>query len=247
MATTKHVYFYGAGKAEAKGKELSKDFLGGKGIGLMEMTSIGLPVPAGFTVSIPTCAEYYALGKKFPKGLDKEVAEAVKKLEKTTGKKLGDANDPLLVSVRSGAARSMPGMLETILNLGLNDISVEGLAKKTGNARFAYDSYRRFIQMYSTTAMGLSKEPMEEMLSHMKKSLGLKNDTELSADNLKKLCADFKDFYKSKKGQTFPQDPMEQLWGAIDAVFDSWEADKSVTYRRVEKITDLKGDRKSVV
>jgi pyruvate,orthophosphate dikinase len=244
---TKHVYSYGAGKAEAKGKELSKEFLGGKGIGLMEMTSIGLPVPAGFTVSIPTCAEYYALGKKMPKGLDKEVAEAVKKLEKVTGKKLGDDKDPLLVSVRSGAARSMPGMLETILNLGLNDVSVEGLAAKTGNPRFAYDSYRRFIQMFSTTAMGLSKEHMEDMLHKMKHDAGVKLDTELTADQLKTLCQQFKAFYAEKKGSPFPQDPMEQLWGAIAAVFGSWEAEKSVTYRRVEKITDLIGTAVNVV
>jgi pyruvate,orthophosphate dikinase len=141
----------------------------------------------------------------------------------------------------------MPGMLETILNLGLNDKSVEGLAAKTGNPRFAYDSYRRFIQMYSTTAMGLSKEPMEEMLSDMKRKLGVKNDTDLKADDLKKLCEEFKEFYRVKKGQIFPQDPVEQLWGAIDAVFDSWEADKSITYRRVEKITDLKGTAVNVV
>ena len=243
----KHVYSYGAGKAEATAKELTKDILGGKGVGLMEMTSIGLPVPAGFTVSIPTCAEYYALGKKMPKGLDKEVLDAVKKLEKVTGKKLGDAKDPLLVSVRSGAARSMPGMLETILNLGLNDVSVEGLAKVTGNARFAYDSYRRFIQMYSTTAMGLSKEPMEEMLHKMKHDLHVKNDTEIPAEKLKELCAKFKAFYAQKKGAPFPQDPTEQLWGAIAAVFGSWEAEKSVTYRRVEKITDLTGTAVNIV
>jgi pyruvate,orthophosphate dikinase len=245
MAKAKFVYQFGGGVAETG--VTSKDILGGKGAGLMEMTKIGLPVPAGFTIGIPACEEYYKARRKLPKAIVGEIKVAVVKLEKATGKKLGDSKDPLLVSVRSGAARSMPGMLETILNLGLNDKSVEGLAAKTGNPRFAYDSYRRFIQMYSTTAMGLSKEPMEEMLSHMKKSLGLKNDTELSADNLKKLCADFKDFYKSKKGQTFPQDPMDQLWGAIDAVFDSWEADKSVTYRRVEKITDLKGTAVNVV
>jgi pyruvate, orthophosphate dikinase len=245
MAKAKFVYQFGGGVAETS--VTSKDILGGKGSGLMEMTKIGLPVPAGFTIGIPACEEYYKSKRKLPKAIVDEIKTAVVKLEKTAGKKLGDPKDPLLVSVRSGAARSMPGMLETILNLGLNDKSVEGLAAKTANPRFAYDSYRRFIQMYSTTAMGLSKEPMEEMLTHMKKSLGLKNDTELSADNLKKLCADFKDFYKSKKGQTFPQDPMEQLWGAIDAVFDSWEADKSVTYRRVEKITDLKGTAVNVV
>ncbi|MGA2498209.1 MAG: putative PEP-binding protein [Tepidisphaeraceae bacterium] len=243
----KRVFFFGGGKAEATGDNLTKNVLGGKGIGLMEMTTIGLPVPGGFTITIPTCEAYYKLGRKLPAGLDKEVKEAVAKLEKTTGKKLGDPNDPLLVSVRSGAARSMPGMLETILNLGLNDVSVEGLAKKTGNARFAYDAYRRFIQMYSSTAMGLSKEPMEEMLHALKHKLGVKTDPEIPAEGLKELCAEFKEFYKSKKGEEFPQDPMTQLWGAIMAVFNSWEADKSVTYRRVEKITDLKGTAVNVV
>src|SRR5512146_2743716 len=180
----KRVYFFGAGKAEAKGEALSKSVLGGKGIGLMEMTSIGLPVPAGFTITIQTCEEYYKLGRKIPKGVEQEVREALAKLEKATGKKLGDANDPLLVSVRSGAARSMPGMLETILNLGLNDQTVEALAAKTGNPRFAYDAYRRFIQMYSTTAMGLSKQPLEEMLHHMKAKLGVKTDPEIPAAGL---------------------------------------------------------------
>ncbi len=244
---TNHVFSYGAGKAEAKGSDLSKNVLGGKGIGLMEMTSIGIPVPAGFTITIQTCEEYYRLGRKLPKTLEKEVIEAVKKLEKNTGRKLGDPNDPLLVSVRSGAARSMPGMLETILNLGLNDVSVEGLAKKTGNPRFAYDSYRRFIQMFSTTAMGLSKEPMENMLHEMKHKLGVKTDPEIPADKLKELCAQFKDFYKKNKGDDFPQDPYKQLWGAVMAVFNSWEAEKAVTYRRVEKITDLKGTAVNVV
>ncbi len=245
MAKTKYVFAFGGGTAEGAG--MSKDILGGKGSGLMDMTSIGLPVPAGFTVGIPACEEYYKAGRKLPKSIVDEVKAAVVKLEKTVGKKLGDNKDPLLVSVRSGAARSMPGMLETILNLGLNDMSVEGLAIKTNNARFAYDSYRRFIQMYSTTAMGLSKEPMEEMLSEMKKKIGVKSDTDLSAENLKELCEAFKAFYKANKGDDFPQDPMEQLWGAIDAVFNSWEAEKSVTYRRVEKITDLKGTAVNVV
>lgn len=243
----KHVFFYGAGKAEAKGEDLTKNVLGGKGIGLMEMTSIGIPVPAGFTLTIQTCEEYYKLGRKLPAGLDKEVRDAVFKLEKATGKKLGDSNDPLLVSVRSGAARSMPGMLETILNLGLNDKSVEGLAKKTGNARFAYDAYRRFIQMFSSTAMGLSKQPMEDMLHEMKHSIGVKTDPEIPAEKLKELCEQFKAFYKKNKGEEFPQDPWKQLWGAIMAVFNSWEAEKAVTYRRVEKITDLKGTAVNVV
>lgn len=243
----KHVFSYGAGKAEAKGEQLSKSVLGGKGVGLMEMTSIGISVPAGFTVSIQTCEEYYKLGKKLPKGLEAEVRDAVNKLEKVTKKKLGDSNDPLLISVRSGAARSMPGMLETILNLGLNDKSVEGLAKKTNNSRFAYDSYRRFIQMYSATAMGLSKQPMEDMLHEMKHQLGVKNDTDLTAENLKDLCNQFKAFYKLNQGSDFPQDPWKQLWGAIMAVFNSWEAEKAQTYRRVEKITDLKGTAVNVV
>jgi pyruvate,orthophosphate dikinase len=243
----RRVFFFGGGKAEAKGKDLTKNVLGGKGVGLMEMTSIGLPVPGGFTISIPTCEEYYKLGRKFPKGLEKEVKDALAKLEKVTGKKLGDSNDPLLVSVRSGAARSMPGMLETILNLGLNDKSVEGLAAKTGNPRFAYDSYRRFIQMFSTTAMGLSKEPMEEMLHALKHKIGVKTDPEIPAASLKELCNQFKAFYKEKKGGEFPQDPMAQLWGAVKAVFGSWEAEKSVTYRRVEKITDLNGTAVNIV
>ncbi len=243
----KFVYSYGAGKAEAKGDELTKNVLGGKGIGLMEMTSIGIPVPAGFTVTIQTCEEYYKIGRKLPKGLEKEVRDAVLKLEKVTGKKLGDPNDPLLVSVRSGAARSMPGMLETILNLGLNDKSVEGLAKITGNPRFAYDAYRRFIQMFSATAMGLSKQPMEDMLHEMKHQLGVKTDPEIPAEKLKELCDQFKAFYKMNKKEEFPQDPWKQLWGAIMAVFNSWEAEKAITYRRVEKITDLKGTAVNVV
>src|SRR5476649_349579 len=243
----KHVFSYGAGKAEAKGPDLTKNVLGGKGIGLMEMTSIGINVPAGFTVSIQTCAEYYKLGRKLPSGLEAELRDALKKLEKVTGKKLGDANDPLLISVRSGAARSMPGMLETILNLGLNDKSVEGLAKKTGNARFAYDSYRRFIQMYSSTAMGLSKQPMEDMLHQIKHEIGVKNDPEIPAEKLKELCDQFKAFYKMNKGADFPQDPWKQLMGAVMAVFSSWEAEKAQTYRRVEKITDLEGTAVNVV
>ncbi|MGI5863273.1 MAG: PEP/pyruvate-binding domain-containing protein, partial [Myxococcales bacterium] len=241
----KFVYFFGNGKAEGRGD--MKEVLGGKGAGLAEMTSIGLPVPAGFTISVPACEQYYANGRKMPKGLDVEVRANIKKLEKVTGKKFGDPKDPLLVSVRSGAARSMPGMMETILNLGLNDVSVEGLAACTNNPRFAYDAYRRFIQMYSTTAMGLSKEPMEEMLQHMKERLGVKNDTDVPAEAWKELCEEFKKFYREKTGKPFPQDTFEQLWGAIAAVFNSWEAEKAVTYRRVEKITDLKGTGVNVV
>ena len=241
----KRVFFFGAGKAEgmtaAKTEAERKLILGGKGAGLADMTAAGLPVPPGFTISIPCCEEYYHLGRKLSEATKKQVIESLAKVEAAMGKKLGDPNDPLLVSVRSGAARSMPGMMETILNLGLNDQSVEGLAAKTNNARFAYDSYRRFIQMYSTTAMGLSKEPMEEMLHHMKEHLGVKTDPEIPAESLKELCEQFKAFYKEKKGDDFPQNPIDQLWGAVMAVFNSWEADKAQTYRRVEKITELKG------
>ena len=244
--TAKSVYFFGNGKAEgmtvAKTESERKMILGGKGAGLADMTAAGLPVPPGFTISIPNCEDYYKQGRKISSALQKQVRENMAKVEKAMGKKFGDVNDPLMFSVRSGAARSMPGMMETILNLGLNDKSVEGLAKKTNNPRFAYDAYRRFIQMYSTTAMGLSKEPMEEVLHHAKAKAGVKTDPELSADALKELCGQFKKFYADNmKGQSFPQDPYEQLWGAIGAVFGSWEADKAVTYRRVEKITDLKG------
>ncbi|MEN6306500.1 MAG: pyruvate, phosphate dikinase [Anaerohalosphaeraceae bacterium] len=242
----KTVFFFGNGKAEgmtvAKTESERKMILGGKGAGLADMTAAGLPVPPGFTISVPNCEEYYKVGRKISNALKTEARENMAKVEKAMGKKFGDVNDPLLVSVRSGAARSMPGMMETILNLGLNDQSFEGLAKKTSNPRFAYDAYRRFIQMYSTTAMGLSKEPMEEMLHHAKQKAGVKTDPELSAEALKELCAAFKKFYsENMKGQAFPQDPYEQLWGAIGAVFGSWEADKAITYRRVEKISDLKG------
>ncbi len=240
-------YFFGR-KSGAEGRGLGKEILGGKGQGLAEMVSIGLPVPAGFTIAIDACAEYFRLGRKLPKGLEAEVREYVRRLEKETGKRLGDERDPLLVSVRSGAARSMPGMMETILNLGLNDRSVEGLATITGNPRFAYDSYRRFIQMYSTTAMGLSKEPLEQKLHDLKARRGVKGDPELGAEDLKALVAEYKAFYKANmKGQDFPQDPEQQLWGAIQAVFNSWEAEKAVTYRRVEKIADLKGTAVNIV
>jgi pyruvate,orthophosphate dikinase len=244
MSKTKFVYFFGVGKAEGHGG--LKELLGGKGAGLAEMTRIGLPVPGGFTITTEACDLYYKSGRKFPKGLDKEIDAAIVRLEKATKKKFGDPNDPLLVSVRSGAARSMPGMMETILNLGLNDIAVEGLAKKTGNPRFAYDSYRRFIQMYSTVVIGLSKEGLEDKLHHLKAELGVKSDTDVPAEGWKKLCEQFKAFFKEQTGKDFPQKAREQLNGAIGAVFGSWMAEKAVTYRKVEKITGLKGTAVSV-
>jgi pyruvate,orthophosphate dikinase len=242
---TKWVYFFGAGKAEGDGEW--REVLGGKGAGLAEMTKIGLPVPAGFTISTECCDYYYKNGKKYPADLKKQVADNVTKLERTTKKKLGDPQNPLLVSVRSGSARSMPGMMETILNLGLNDRSVQGLAKSTKNERFAYDAYRRFVQMYSTVVMEMSKEDLEHRLRAMKDRRGVKEDTAVPAEGWKELIAEYKANFREKTGKDFPDDPMEQLWGAIGAVFGSWMAEKAVTYRRVEKISGLLGTAVNVV
>ncbi len=260
---TKFVFFFGNGKAEGQGNQ--KELLGGKGAGLAEMTNIGLPVPAGFTVTTQACKLYYDGGRKWPAGLDKQVKEALTKLEKCCKKRLGDPRNPLLVSVRSGAAASMPGMMETVLNLGLNDQSVEGLASATGNSRFAWDSYRRFIQMFSTVVVeaptkelnrpelveftkvgGISKEVFEHRLHEMKKRLGVSADTDLTPENLKDLCGQFKSMFRELTGRDFPQDPWEQLRMAINAVFNSWMADKAVKYRAVEKLHGLPGTGVSV-
>ncbi len=239
------VYFFGAGKAEGTGD--MKDLLGGKGAGLAEMTRIGLPVPAGFTITTEACDYFFKHGQKYPPELRKQVETDLKRLEKVTGKKLGDEKDPLLVSVRSGSARSMPGMMETILNLGLNDRSVAALARNTKNDRFAYDAYRRFVQMYSSVVIGLPKEELEALLRAKKTQLGVKDDTQVSAEGWKELIADYKSHFKKKVGKDFPENPVEQLWGAIGAVFESWMAEKAVTYRRVEKITGLLGTAVNVV
>jgi pyruvate,orthophosphate dikinase len=241
----KYVYFFGAGKADGDGD--MKELLGGKGAGLAEMTRIGLPVPAGFTITTETCDYYLTHGKKYPKELRAEVSKNIARLEKLTKKKLGDANDPLLVSVRSGSAKSMPGMMETILNLGLNNKSVEGLAKATGNPRFAYDAYRRFVQMYSSVVIGLPKEDLESRLRNLKKYLGVTDDTQVTAEGWRQLVGEYKAYFKEKTGKDFPEDPEEQLWGAIGAVFESWMGEKAVTYRRVEKITGLLGTAVNVV
>ena len=209
----KYVYFFGAGKADGTGD--MKELLGGKGAGLAEMTRIGLPVPAGFTITTEACDYYLKHDHKYPKELRAEVTKNLARLEKLTGKKLGDANDPLLVSVRSGSARSMPGMMETILNLGLNQRSVEGLAKATGNARFAWDAYRRFVQMYSSVVIGLPKEDLEARLRRMKAKIGVKDDTQVSAEGWRDLVGEYKAYFKEKTGKDFPEDPIEQLWGAI--------------------------------
>jgi pyruvate,orthophosphate dikinase len=243
--TVKYVYFFGGGKSEGRGE--MRELLGGKGAGLAEMTRIGLPVPPGFTITTEACDYFYKHGKRYPKELRAQVRAALARLQKITGKKLGDEHDPLLVSVRSGSARSMPGMMETILNLGLNDRAVEGLALRTGDPRFAYDAYRRFVQMYSSVVIGLPKEELEVKLKALKSRLGVKDDTQVPADGWKELTREYKQFFQQQTGRLFPDDPEEQLWGAIGAVFGSWMAEKAVTYRRVEKITGLLGTAVNVV
>jgi len=241
----KYVYFFGAGKADGNGD--MKELLGGKGAGLAEMTRIGLPVPAGFTITTQACDYYLKHERGHPKELSGQVTRNIERLEKLTGKKLGDVRDPLLVSVRSGSAKSMPGMMETILNLGLNEKSVEGLANATDNERFAYDAYRRFVQMYSTVVIGLPKEDLENRLRNLKKSLGVSDDTQVSAEGWRQLVSQYKSYFRDKTGKSFPENPEEQLWGAIGAVFESWMGEKAVTYRRVEKITGLLGTAVNVV
>lgn len=239
MTKTKFVYFFGNGKAE--GDASMKEGLGGKGANLAEMTNLGIPVPPGFTISTEVCKLYYENGKKYPDTLEGEVAEHLERLEKLMGKKLGDANDPLLVSVRSGAAQSMPGMMDTILNLGMNDKAVEGLSAKTGNPRFAWDAYRRFIQMFGDVAMGVPSEGFENALDDIKVSKGVKLDTELDADDLKKLVGRYKEIYKKHTGKDFPQNPVEQMWGAINAVFGSWMNERAIKYRALNSIRGLAG------
>jgi pyruvate,orthophosphate dikinase len=237
--TAKYVYSFGGGKAD--GKADMKTLLGGKGANLAEMSVIGIPVPPGFTITTEVCAVYYENGRKLPEAVKPQVEAAIAAMEKLAGRKFGDPADPLLVSVRSGAALSMPGMMNTILNIGLTDAAVEGVAKKTGNPRFAYDGYRRLIDMFGSTAMGVDHDDFEHELSTLKKQKGVKLDTELSADDLKELVKRYKAVYKKDVGQDFPQDPKEQLWAAIMAVFNSWMGNKAVEYRRIERITGLKG------
>jgi pyruvate,orthophosphate dikinase len=218
-----------------------KELLGGKGANLAEMSKIGIPVPPGFTITTEVCAAYYDAGKKIPDAAVPEIDAALKKVEGVAGKSFGDPADPLLVSVRSGAALSMPGMMNTILNLGLTDASVEGLAKKTGNPRFAYDSYRRLIDMFGSTAMGCEHEAFEHEIHTLKHEKKAKLDTDLSADDLKELVKRYKAVYKKHVGDDFPQDARKQMYLAIDAVFNSWNGNKAIEYRRIERITGLKG------
>ncbi|MDR0424070.1 MAG: pyruvate, phosphate dikinase [Clostridiales Family XIII bacterium] len=226
----KFVYLFSEGNGSMR------ELLGGKGANLAEMTNLGMPVPQGFTITTEACTKYYADGEKINDDIQAEILEYIKKLESIAGKTFGDLDNPLLVSVRSGARASMPGMMDTILNLGLNDTVVESFAKKTGNPRFAYDSYRRFIQMYSDVVMEVGKSYFEKLIDEMKEKRGVKQDTELTAEDLKELAEQFKAEYKSKVGADFPSDPVEQLMGAIKAVFRSWDNPRAVYYRRMNDI-----------
>ena len=224
-----------------------RELLGGKGVGLAEMTQLGIPVPAGFTITTDACRAYMAAGHRVPEGLDEEVDAHLARLEEHTGKRFGDPDDPLLVSVRSGAAISMPGMMDTILNLGLNDVSVEGLAARAGNERFAYDSYRRLIQMYGEVVDEVEGHRFEDALTRLKAERGVKQDVELTADDLRQLVVTFEEIYEKELGAPFPQEPREQLRRAYRAVFDSWDAPRAQVYRRTYEIPDDLGTAVNVV
>src|SRR5689334_590912 len=236
----KYIYSFGGGKAE--GRADMKELLGGKGANLAEMTNIGLPVPPGFTISTEACNYYLAHKGAYPRDLKGGVIAAMGKMEKLLRKKFGDDRNPLLVSVRSGARASMPGMMDTILNLGLNDKTVEGFGARTKNERFVWDSYRRLIQMYGDVVLGLKpatesdRDPFEIIIERVKHERGVQHDTDLNADDLRRLAGLFKDEIRKKLGVEFPQDPREQLWGAINAVFNSWNNDRAIAYRRMNEI-----------
>ena len=242
MAAKKYVYFFGAGKAD--GSAEMKDLLGGKGANLAEMTNLGIPVPAGFTITTEVCTYFQDKGGKYPPGLKKEVSAALSRVEEIMGAKFGDAENPLLISVRSGARISMPGMMDTVLNIGLNDKTIEGIIAKTGNPRFAYDAYRRFVNMYGDVVLGVrprnekEHDPFEEILEAKKKKRGIVLDTELSVEDLKELVVEFKQLIKERLGRPFPEKPMEQLWGGIGAVFGSWNIPRAVSYRQIHGIPE---------
>ena len=222
----KYCYLFSEGNANMR------ELLGGKGANLAEMTNIGMPVPQGFTITTEACTQYYEDGKQINDEIMAEINEYIVKMEGITGKKFGDSENPLLVSVRSGARASMPGMMDTILNLGLNETVVEVMAKQSGNPRWAYDCYRRFIQMYSDVVMEVGKKYFEQLIDEMKEKRGVKQDIELTAEDLKELAEQFKAEYKSKIGEDFPSDPKEQLMGAVKAVFRSWDNPRANVYRR---------------
>src|SRR5438270_10867203 len=233
--SNKYVYFFGGKSAEGNGK--MKDLLGGKGANLAEMCLIGLPVPAGFTITTEVCNYYDAHGKTYPPELKAQVEAAMRQTEEVMGAKFGDSKKPLLVSCRSGARVSMPGMMDTVLNIGLNESTLKGLIESTGNERFAWDSYRRFVQMYGYVVLDLKPtskteaDPFEEIMHALKHERHVKLDTELTVKDLQELVKRFKAVVKEKKGKDFPEDPLEQMWGAIAAVFASWGNDRAVVYR----------------
>ena len=229
----KWVYLFREGNADMR------NLLGGKGANLAEMTNLGLPIPPGFTVTTEACTDYYHNGKTISEEIRGQIFDALAILEEQQGKKFGDVENPLLVSVRSGARASMPGMMDTILNLGLTDISVEGFAKRTGNPRFAYDSYRRFIQMFSDVVMEIPKSLFERVLDEIKEGKGVHFDTELTAEDLKEVIVRFKKIYQERMGEEFPQEPRVQLMEAVKAVFRSWDNERAIVYRRMN---DIPGD-----
>ncbi|MFQ5454759.1 MAG: pyruvate, phosphate dikinase [Nitrospirota bacterium] len=235
MAKKKYVYFFGDGKAEGKGDW--KDLLGGKGAGLAEMTNLGIPVPAGFTITTKACNEFYLNKKRYPEGMWDEVIKNLRKVEKAMGQRFGDTDNPLLVSVRSGAKFSMPGMMDTVLNIGLNKATVKGLAKRSSNERFALDSYRRFITMFGDIVMGIERKCFEKIMDEVKAEEGVKHDAELDRDALSRLIVSYKELVKKETGRTFPDDPLKQLKMSIDAVFNSWHGQRAVTYRNLNKIS----------
>lgn len=237
----KDKFVYTFGNASAEGDRTMKDLLGGKGANLAEMSSIGLPVPAGFTISTVACNYYSSNDSKWPKGLENEVKQGVSFVEDTMGSRIGDSKKPLLLSVRSGAAVSMPGMMDTVLNLGLNDVTVEALAKHTGNDRFAYDSYRRFIDMFGNVVMRISHEKFGDLLEEFKNKKGKEDDTDLDTESLKELVGLYKELYKKETGEEFPTDPDEQIEKAINAVFDSWDSERAIKYRKINNISGLLG------
>src|SRR5882757_2384807 len=241
---SKNVFSFGGGTADGTGQ--MKDVLGGKGAGLAEMSRAGLPVPAGFTIATQVCNAYFDAGKQIPESVQAEIGKALVKLEKEMGQKLGDAKNPLLLSVRSGAKFSMPGMMNTILNLGLNDTTTAGLAARSGNERFAYDCYRRFIQMFGEVALEIEMEKFDHIFDSRKAKAKIKSDTDLTADDLKVVIADYKKLVLKETKKPFPEDPREQLNLSVGAVFGSWWNPKAAYYRRMEKIPDEIGTAANV-
>jgi pyruvate,orthophosphate dikinase len=234
--STRSIFTFGAGRADGAAAQV--ELLGGKGAYLAEMSRLGLPVPPGFTIAAEMCNAYYAAGRSLPDSLKPKVIEALQAVGSVAGSQFGDVQDPLLVSVRSGSRASMPGMMDTVLNLGLNDETVEGLARRTGDRRFAYDTYRRFIQMYSDVVLGIDHDLFEEVLENYKSLNGFELDTELSPEHWTEVVERFKTLVKEERGQPFPQDLHEQLWGAIAAVFGSWSNARAVAYRRLHDIPE---------